>query len=501
MPNAGPDATSGTDVVVVGAGPVGLLLAGELALRGVAVTVLERLAAPTGESRATHLNARTMELLDQRGLGERFGAVRAEPGTHFGGIPVDLTGLPSHRRGLWPVPQPRVEAVLADWTRELGVDVRRGYAVRALTATASGVEVSGDGFTVQARYLVGCDGEESTVRELAGFELAGSAATRVLYRADLDADLPERRLRQYPGGLATAARRGDGTTRIMVHEFGGPSRRGARTPGFATVAAAWQRVTGEDIGAAHARWLDAFDDAALQATRYRIGRVLLAGDAAHVQMPVGGQAINLGLQDAVNLGWKLAARLRGTAAADLLDTYHDERHPAAARVLRLVTAQAALLFGGAAVGPLRTVLGELIAEPRAGAHLASALSGLDERHPPGGGDPLLGGRIPHVRVHTGSGPSDTTALLRTGRGVLLDLGGGDRFATEVAGWTGRVDLHRVRVSGPLAAVDALLVRPDGHIAWTSNGPEALPTSLHRWFGAPDRHRTTAHHRPLTRETA
>lgn len=385
MPSGGADrhAAPGADVVVVGAGPVGLLLATELALGGAAVTVLERLDRPTGESRATHLTARSMELLDQRGLLGPLGPVRADRVGHFAGIPVDLSRAPSHRPGLWRVPQPLLERVLADRAAELGVEIRWGQELRTLTVTRAEVRAGTADLSLRARYLVGCDGEDSTVRQAAGFELSGAAATRVLYRADVTGvTLSERRLRPYPAGLASVASRGDGVFRLMVHEFAGPCVRGPRRPAFTTVAGAWRRVTGEDLGAARPLWLDAFDDAARLVTRYRRGRVLLAGDAAHVQMPVGGQAINLGLQDAANLGWKLAAQVRGHAAAGLLDTYHDERHPAAARTLRDVTAQAALLFGGEATEPVRTVLRELIALPPVAAHFAARLSNLDDRFDP-----------------------------------------------------------------------------------------------------------------------
>jgi len=374
-----------TDVIVVGAGPVGLMLAGELRLGGAEVIVLERLPVPTGESRATHLHARTMEVLDQRGLLGRLGTVECDRVSHFGGIPLDLGRVPSRHPGHWRVRQSRTESILSDWARELGADIRRGHEVRGLAAGPRGVRVDAAAAAgpvrLRASYLVGCDGEQSTVRRLAGIDLVGTPASRVLWRADVaGVDIPQRRLRRCATGLVSAARRDDGTTRIMVHEFGHPAAAHTGRPEFAAVAAAWRRVTGEDIAGATPVWLDAFDDASLQASRYRDGRVLLAGDAAHVQMPVGGQAINVGLQDAVNLGWKLAAQVRGWAPAGLLDSYHAERHPVAARVLTEVRAQATLLFGGAEVDALRAVLTQVCELTEVHAHLAGRVSGLDVRY-------------------------------------------------------------------------------------------------------------------------
>ncbi|MCX4469494.1 FAD-dependent monooxygenase [Micromonospora sp. NBC_01655] len=484
------------DVIVVGAGPVGLLLAGELRLGGARVVVLERLGAPTGESRATHLNARTMEVLDQRGLLGRLGPVECDRTSHFGGVPVDLGHLPSRHAGLWRVRQPLVESVLEEWARELGAEVRRGHELRDMTVTRSAVLAEVDGpsgpLRLRADYLVGCDGEESTVRRLAGFELAGSAADRLLYRADLaGVDLGERRLRRYPQGLATAARRDDGTTRIMVHEFGRPPARVGRRPSFDEVAAVWRRVTGEDVAGGRPVWLDSFDDASRQVTRYRRGRVLLAGDAAHVQMPVGGQAINLGLQDAANLGWKLAAQVRGWASPGLLDSYHDERHPVGARTLRDVRAQSLLLFGGPEVDAMRGVLTELLGTPDARRHLAAAISGLDVRYPIGRQPhPLVGHRISHCVLLTAGGWSSTTALLQPARGVLVCVAAGrrqaDRLRDAAAGWAGRVRVLTARTdrSSTLHEERAVLLRPDGHVAWSAAGGGRLLVALHRWFGAP-----------------
>lgn len=483
-----------THVVVVGAGPVGLMLAGELRLGGVDVVVLERLRAPTGQSRASHLHARTMEVLDQRGLLDRLGEIRNDGASHFGGLPLDRDGPPTVYSGHWAVPQARTEAMLASWVAELGTDVRRGVEVVGLVTAADHVEVVAGATRLRARYVVGCDGEHSTVRRSAGFDFPGTAATRRLFRADVSGiHVDERRLRRYPRGVATAARRGGGVTRLMVHEFGRPGRDGGAAPAYGDVAAAWARVTGEEVAGATPIWVDAFDDASQQVTRYREDRVLLAGDAAHRQLPVGGQALNLGLQDAANLGWKLAAHVHGWAPAGLLDSYHDERHPVGTRVLTNVKAQTALLFGGPEVDPLRAVLEELLAIDAARTHLAGMISGLDIRYPVGpGGSPLLGTRIPHAEVLTEAGLTSTAALLHAARGLLLVADTDSARQAELLGtaekWADRVRFTPVKTRSDnfLAEAGAMLVRPDGHIVWLYDGTSDVDGALRRWFGEPNR---------------
>ncbi|MEV0844877.1 SDR family oxidoreductase [Streptomyces sp. NPDC049954] len=381
-----------TDVIVVGAGPVGLMLAGELRGGGARVLVLERLAEPTTESRASVLHARTVELLHERGLLDRFGPLPdAGPG-HFGGLRLDLTEAgDSPYAGQWKAPQTRVEAVLADWAGERGAEVRRGHTVTGLAEEHDRVEVTtttpqGQRRRFSAAYVVGCDGQDSVVRRLGGFLMRGAGATKELLRADLvGVELRERRFERHPNGVANARRGPDGVTRVMVHAFDrvpGPDR----TPSFAEVRQVWEHVTGEDLGGARALWLNAFDNARLQAARYRKGRLLLAGDAAHAQLPVGGQALNLGLQDALDLGGKLARHLAegpGGAGGDLLDSYHAVRHPVGARVLTNIDAQAQLLFGGPEVDALRSVLGELLGIGVVRRHLGAMISGLDGGSPGG----------------------------------------------------------------------------------------------------------------------
>ncbi|MEU9520331.1 SDR family oxidoreductase [Streptomyces sp. NPDC048224] len=496
--------TADTQVVVVGAGPVGLMLAGELRLGGVEVTVLERLATPTTESRASTLHARTMEILRQRGLLDGPGGFAdplppREPRGHFGGLPLDLT-LPSSHPGQWKVPQVRTEAILGAWADRLGARVLRGHHVVSVEQDAGRVRVvaehAGRRTTFTARYAVGCDGERSAVRRLAGIGFPGTDAERELLRADVDGiEIPDRRFQRLPNGLAIAARRGDGVTRVMVHRFGTPPR-GAGEPDFADVVTAWRDVTGEDVSGGTPLWVNSFGDASRQAEHYRRGRILLAGDAAHQQMPIGGQALNLGLQDAVNLGWKLAATVSGRAPEGLLDTYHEERHAVGRRVLSTIRAQARLLLGGPEVEALRSVIGELIPYEPVRTHLAGLISGLDIRYGSDEEPGPVGARLPGLPPGAhGAAP----AALRRARGLLLVAEGaaetGESLVRAARPWAGAVDTATAAPAGdgPLRDAAAVLVRPDGHVAWAGDAPDGLATALARWF-APDEEAGTAPHR-------
>ncbi len=488
-----------TQVVVVGAGPVGLMLAGELRLGGAEVVVVERRAAPTTESRASTLHARTMEILDSRGLLSAFGELPHEPRGHFGGIPLDLR-LPSRYPGQWKVPQTRTEQVLGEWATGLGARLRRDCEVRELTGDTGGGSDRGTGggtggvtvtaatptgaVRLRADYLVACDGQDSTVRGLVGARSRGTDATRELLRADVAGlDIPNRRFERRELGLAIAARNSAGITRVMVHEYGRDARARTSDPGFPEIIDAWKRVTGEDISGGEPLWVGAFGDADRRLERYRHGRVLFAGDAAHQQMPIGGQALNLGLQDAVNLGWKLAATARGWAPDDLLDTYHTERHTVAERVLANISAQAQLLLGDPGVEPLRALLGELITDEPTRVRLAGMISGLDVRYPVAGGEhPVLGARLPETDVPVPGGSTTTTELLRTGRGLFLDCAGGELAAP----WADRVTAVTANQigGGPPQPAGSVLVRPDGHVAWLGRAREDALAALHRWFGRP-----------------
>lgn len=382
---AGPrEGRDDADVLIVGAGPVGLLLAGDLAVAGLRVTVLEQLVEPTTESRASTLHARTMEVLAERDVLGRLGPLPDGGPGHFGGLRLDLTAAdPGHRfAGQWKCPQIRLEAVLAERARDASAMVRRGHRVTALTTESDRVRVTtitGDGerHEFAAAHLVGADGERSTIRELAGFEFAGRAATREMLRADVAGiDIPVRRFERFPHGLAVSSRWPDGSTRVMAHVYGAAPRETDGEPEFAEIAAAWQRVTGEPIGHATPLWRNVFDDTSKQVTRYRRGRVLLAGDAAHRQMPVGGQALNLGLQDAADLSARLIAhRTRGRGDTHL-DGYHRARHPVGARTLTNIRAQTLLLLGGPEVEPARQLFAELLGFDDVRAHLARMISGL-----------------------------------------------------------------------------------------------------------------------------
>jgi oxygenase len=487
---------AGTDVLVVGAGPVGLMLAAELRLGGASVVVAEQLAEPTTESRASTLHSRTMEIFDSRGLLDVLGEPPSDPFGHFGGIPLDLT-LPGPYPGQWKVPQTRTEALLRQWAVSLGAEVRRGIRVEGLTTRDDHVEATAAGpdgpVRLDARYLVGCDGEQSTVRRLAGFAFPPAHPRHELLRADVSGiDIPNRRFQRLAGGLAIASRRPDGVTRVMVHAHGARPGASAAEPAFADVAAAWKRVTGEDISDGTPLWVNAFSDASAQAGRYRDGRVLVAGDAAHVQMPVGGQALNLGLQDAVNLGWKLALEVRGLADRELLDSYHAERHAVGRQVLANIRAQALLLLGDAEVDAVREIVAELMRIGRVREHLAAMISGAGVRYDVGPGThPLLGSPVPHLPVRTEVGSTTTVALLRQGRGVLLVPSGAaglprEQLAATARQWADRVDLVTGALPGgtALAAGGAVLIRPDGYIAWGGGDEAGLTVALGRWFGRP-----------------
>lgn len=487
-------------VIIVGAGPAGLMLAGELGLAGVEVVVLERLLEPTGESRGLGFTARTMEVFDQRGLLPRLGNVEISNEGHFGGLPVDFSVLEGAHFGGKGVPQARTEAMLGEWAAELGADIRRGHELVHLDSDGDGVDMEvrtpAGRHRLRASYLVGCDGGRSTVRKAAGFDFPGTAATMEMFIADVKGpDIQPRMTGETrPGGMVMAGPLGNGVTRIVVCENDRHPQRRAEPPSFTEVAAGWRRLTGQDISAGIPIWVTSFGNATRQVTEYRRGRVLLAGDAAHIHLPAGGQGMNTSIQDSVNLGWKLAAVTRGWAPEGLLDTYHGERHPVGERLLLNTQAQGLLFLTGDSVQPLRDVFAELIRYEEVSRHLAGMISGLEIRYDVDKGDhPLLGYRMPHQELAGPAGRTSTTELLHPARGVLLDLAGCAQRRDVAAGWANRVDVVTATAHGdlgasPLAKTEAVLLRPDGHVAWAAPGGDELAQALRRWFGAADRYR-------------
>ncbi|GAA0297662.1 FAD-dependent monooxygenase [Streptomyces polychromogenes] len=500
MGHTGTDA----DVIVAGAGPTGLMLACELRLAGADVVVVERLAERTGESRAGGIHSRTLEVLDQRGILDRFLAEgEPQPVGHFSGLYLEFDESESRHPYPLMILQSAVERLLEEWALELGVRIRRSAAVSGIHQDAETVtvalETGGEGGArLRARYLVGCDGGRSTVRKLAGIGFPGTEATMTALIGDVELpDLPEDYVwvRRTPGGDYSAIAFEPGWYRVITSEYDRVADRDEPAT-FEQLRESLIRVAGTDFGMRAPRWVSRFNDAARQAAEYRRGRVLLAGDAAHIHFPAGGQGLNMGVQDAVNLGWKLASVVAGRAPEELLDSYHAERHPVGERVLHNTRAQAALARPGAATDALREVFGSLMVFDDVNRVLRHMLTALDVRYPVGGDHPMEGRRVFDADLKTDGGVTGVYPLLHAGRPVLLDLRGGGEVAAAAEGWTDRVDLVEARSEdaswpvppvGEVPAPAALLIRPDGHVAWAADsvGAEraaALRTALTTWFG-------------------
>jgi len=480
-------------VVIAGGGPTGLMLAAELALAKVDVAIVERRASQDLVGlRAGGLHSRTIEVLDQRGIADRFlsqGQVAQVAG--FAWIPLDISDFPTRHNyglGLW---QNRIERILAGWVSELAVPIYREREVTGFAQDDTGVDVEvSDGRSLRAEYLVGCDGGRSVIRKAAGIEFPGwdPSTSNLIAEVEMSEE-PEWGLRRDALGIHGLSRLEDGgPVRVMVTEqrLGRTGEPTLRDLGEALIA-----VYGTDYGVHSPTWISRFTDLARQTASYRKGRVLLAGDAAHVHYPTGAQGLNTGVQDAVNLGWKLAQVVKKTSPESLLDTYHAERHPVAARVLQNTMGQVALLRTDDRTNALRDTMSELLSMDEPRRRLAAGMSGLGVHYDLGEGHPLLGRRMPDLDLVTANGPLRVFALLHDARPVLLNLGEPGGF--DITPWADRVRLidaeyvgeWELPVLGVVTAPTAVLIRPDGYVAWVGDGTDlGLPDALSTWFGPP-----------------
>jgi 3-(3-hydroxy-phenyl)propionate hydroxylase len=483
---------TGHAVVIAGGGPTGLMLAGELALARVDVAIVERRAShELIGSRAGGLHSRTIEVLDQRGIAERFlsqGQVYKAVRFH---VPLDISDFPTRHNYVLGLGQKHIERILADWVGELAVPIYRAREVTGFTQDDTGVDVElSDGQRLRSEYLVGCDGGRSLIRKAAGIEFPGWDATVSWLIAEMEiSEEPAWGLRHDAVGTHAIGKAEDaGRARVVLTE---PQIGPASEPTLRDLSDALVAVYGTDYGIRNLVWISRFTDMTRQAASYRDRRVLLAGDAAHVHPPVGGQGLNIGVQDAVNLGWKLAQVVNRTSPESLLDTYHAERHPVAARALHNTMAQVALRRPDERTKALGDIMTELLAmnEPRR--RLAAMMSGLDIRYEFGEGHPLLGRRMPDLDVVPSDGPLRVFTLLHDARPVLLNLGEPGGF--DITAWADRVPRVDARYAGtwelpalgPVTAPTAMLIRPDGSVAWVGDLTQpGLADALTTWFGPP-----------------
>jgi 3-(3-hydroxy-phenyl)propionate hydroxylase len=482
-------------VVIAGGGPTGLMLAAELALARVDVAIVERRVDQTVPGRrAGGLHARTIEVLDQRGIADRFlthaqGKVMQVAG--FGMVPLDISDFPTRHNYGVALSQESIERVLAAWVDELKVPIYRGVEVTSFAQDDTGVDVEiSDGQSLRAAYLVGCDGGRSVIRKKAGIEFPGwdPSISFLIAEASMTEE-PPFGFRPNERGINALRKLEDGKrVGAVLNE---PEVKKGDEPSRDELREALVSVYGKDFGVHDVTLLSRFTDAARQAASYRERRVLLAGDAAHVHGPMGGQGLNLGVQDAVNLGWKLAQVVRGTAPESLLDTYQAERHPVGARVLETTMAQTALMRGDPRTKVLHRMMTELLKldEPRK--RFAAMMSALDIHYDLGAGHPLLGRRMPDLELVTADGPRSVFTLLHEARPALINLGA----PLDIAPWADRVQRVDARyngvwelpVLGAVTAPAAVLVRPDGYVAWVGTGTDqGLRESLTTWFGPSNR---------------
>ncbi|MGI8983794.1 MAG: FAD-dependent monooxygenase [Acidimicrobiales bacterium] len=478
-------------VVIAGGGPTGLMLAAELALAGVDVVIVERRTSQELDgSRAGGLLPRTIGVLDQRGVAERFvSAGQVYPAHGFAMIPLDISDFPTRHNyvlGLW---QSHFERILAGWVAELGVPTLRGREVVGFAQDDAGVDVELSArASLRAGFLVGCDGGRSVVRKAAGIDFTGldPSTSWMIAEVEMDAE-PELGIRRDSAGTHALGRRAAGEPIRVVLTERHPDHTG--DPSMDELRDSLVAVYGTDHGLRSASWISRFTDMTRQAASYRVGRVLVAGDAAHMHPPQGGQGLNTGVQDAVNLGWKLAQVVKATSPESVLDTYHSERHPIAARVLHNTMAQVALGISDDRHQALRDTMTELLGMDEPRRRIAAMLCGLDIHYDLGEGHPLLGRRMPDLDLHTAGGPTSVFTLLHDARPVLLNLGEPDGF--DISPWANRarqVDASHagpceLPVLGDVAVPPAVLIRPDGHVAWTGDLTDpSLPQALAAWFG-------------------
>jgi 3-(3-hydroxy-phenyl)propionate hydroxylase len=480
-------------VMIAGGGPTGLMLAGELALAQVDVAIVERrpnqdLAGP----RARGLLSRTIEILDQRGIADRFVSQgQKHQVTMFAGTAF-VNDLPTRHNYVLGLLQSHIERILAGWVGELRVPIHYGIEVTGFAQDDTGVDVVlSDGRSRRAQYLIGCDGGRSLIRKTAGIEFPGwdPTTSNLIAEVELVEEPPEWGLRRDAHGIHSLSRTEDGVrVSVLVTE---PHAGHTTEPTLRDLSEALIAAYGTDYGVHSPTWIFRFTDMARQAAAYRDRRVLLAGDAAHVHPPDGGQGIQTGMQDAVNLGWKLAQVVKGISHEGLLETYHAERHPVAARVLRTAMAQAMLRRPDERTIALRDTMSELLAMAEPSRRFAARMSGLDIHYDLGDGHPLLGRRMPDLDLVTANGPLRVFTLLHEARPVLLNLGSPRGF--DITPWADRVQSVDAEYGGPwelpavgaVTAPPAVLIRPDGHVAWVGDPTQmGLADALTTWFGSP-----------------